>query len=256
MESNTKWIVTTFIALVVAFATMVTLIQNDQKYRSDKESDSTKIAIEITRLGYEAAALGLRRNDIDAVATQYAISAQQTQKAPLIGEPDYAPTAISLALESAAIASTRSYYDEQMQYLNATQTAFAQPPPTIAVTTNFVKTNIAEGSVPGVPETRMKLKLSADQLVMGTADKFQDSLDQNLPPFAVFVIYGPIDADITLPWGGWDQWRNATDSFVESELLKKIEQTKDNHPSDWRTRGIRVYRCHGSMENCSIEMYN
>ncbi len=100
--------------------------------------------------------------------------------------------------------------------------------------------------------TKMRLKLSEDQIVMGTADKYQDVIDQTLPPFAVFVIYGPIDEDIILPWGGWDQWRNATSSFIESELQKKIQQTKDNHPTDWMTRGINVYRCRGSILNCSI----
>ncbi len=157
-------------------------------------------------------------------------------------------------MQSLNIESTKQAIEDRQRQLEATQTAIAQSPPTIATIVKPIETNIPEGSIPGVPETRLRLKLSDDQIIMGTADKFQDSLDQHLPPFAVFVVYGPIDEDITLPWGGWDQWRNASSSLVESELRKKIEQTKENHPSDWITRGISVYRCRGSMHNCTIEM--
>lgn len=137
-----------------------------------------------------------------------------------------------------------------------------QPPPTTTpipvptstkvppTTAPMQEINIWEGSVPGVELTKGHLTLSENQIVMGTADKYQDVKDQNLPPFAVFIIYGRIDEDITVPWGGWDQWRNATPDFIERELLKKIQQTKDNHPTDWMTRGIQVYRCRGSVLNC------
>lgn len=132
----------------------------------------------------------------------------------------------------------------------------ATPAPAATPAPTATPAPIFEGSVPGVPETRHRLRLSANQLIIGTADRFQNVREQEspLPPFAVFAIYGPIDEEIILPWGGWDQWRHATDNLIEKELEKKIAQTKDNHPSDWRERGINVYRCRGSISNCSVEI--
>lgn len=117
-----------------------------------------------------------------------------------------------------------------------------------------VVSNVFQGSVTGSLETNVLLNLSDNQVIIGTADKYQDVKDKELPPFAVFVIFGPIDENISLPWGGWDQWLNATPSFIESELEKNIQKTKDNHPSDWMSRGINVYRCRGSVLNCTIEI--
>jgi len=37
-----------------------------------------------------------------------------------------------------------------------------------------------------------------------------------------------------------------------TELQKKIQHTKDNHPTDWMIRGINVYQCRGSVLDCTI----
>lgn len=124
----------------------------------------------------------------------------------------------------------------------------SEPMPTATIS------NIFQGSVTGTLETNVLLNLSDNQIIIGTADRYQDVKEQNLPPFAVFVIYGAINENITLPWGGWDQWLNATPNFIESELQKKIQQTKDNHSSDWMNRGINIYQCHGSVLNCTIKI--
>jgi hypothetical protein len=122
-----------------------------------------------------------------------------------------------------------------------------------APTPTAVISNVFQGSVAGTLETNVLLNLSDNQVIIGTADKYQDVKEQTLPPFAVFVIYGAINENINLPWCGWDQWLNATPSFIEGELQKNIQKTKENHPSDWMSRGINVYRCHGSVLNCTIE---
>ena len=100
----------------------------------------------------------------------------------------------------------------------------------------------------------MLLELSDNQVIIGTADKYQSVKEQTLPPFAVFVIYGAVNENISLPWGGWDEWMNATPSFIESELQKKIQQTKTSHSGDWMERGINIYRCHNAIFNCSVDV--
>jgi len=97
------------------------------------------------------------------------------------------------------------------------------------------------------------LVLAENEVAIGTADKFHDVLDQASPPFTVFLIRGPINEALTIWWGGWDIWENASQDHIATEIDKKIEEVKLGHPSDYETRGYRVVSCSGSLATCQIE---
>lgn len=97
-----------------------------------------------------------------------------------------------------------------------------------------------------------RLLLTEQEIAIGTADKYQDLLYQNLPPFTVFVIYGPLDEEINVFWGGWDSWENVSEDFINQKLNQKIEDVKRDHPTDWNSRGIRVIKCYGQVTNCKV----
>jgi hypothetical protein len=99
------------------------------------------------------------------------------------------------------------------------------------------------------PGTR-SISMSANETIIGTADRFQDTLDQLYAPYTVFVIYGPLETKLSIYWGGWDYWGNPSSEFVEEQLRDKIAEVKRNHSTDYQTRGIRMLRCSGQISNC------
>lgn len=134
MESRSRWIVGTAITLILAIAAVYTLFQNNNKNRLENEAAATTIAINQTQVALDAEQVELARADNSAFATANAISAQQLIPAPADGT-DYSPTATALAIQSTAIASTRTYIDEQKQQIDATQTAVVESRPTFTCTT-------------------------------------------------------------------------------------------------------------------------
>lgn len=94
------------------------------------------------------------------------------------------------------------------------------------------------------------LILASNQVTIGTADKFQDLLQYDYPPFTIFVIYGETNVQLSLYWGGWDLWENASDSFIEEQIHTKIQEVIDSHPNDYDKRGYRVIKCYGQVVNC------
>ncbi len=96
-----------------------------------------------------------------------------------------------------------------------------------------------------------KVVLNESEVIIGTADRFQDNLNDELNPrFTIFVIRGPLDADLQLWWGGWDIWENASPAHIRSELNKKVDEVKQSHPQDFAQRGYRVIDCLSGLGSC------
>jgi len=96
------------------------------------------------------------------------------------------------------------------------------------------------------------LSLSDNEIIIGIADRYQDSLDIYNPPFTIFVVYGPIETELSIYWGGWDIWENASEDHVENEIASKIDEVKGNHPDDYKTRGYRVIKCYSQVTDCEV----
>lgn len=94
------------------------------------------------------------------------------------------------------------------------------------------------------------LILASNQVAIGTADKFQDLLQYDKPPYTIFVVYGEVNIKLSIYWGGWDLWENASESFVDAQITKKIQEVISSHPNDYNKRGYRVVKCYGGIDNC------
>jgi hypothetical protein len=95
-----------------------------------------------------------------------------------------------------------------------------------------------------------QLLLTTNQVAIGTADRLQDVIDLYNPPFTIFVIYGSIDVELSMYWGGWDLWENASESFIDEQINDKIQEVISSHPTDYDTRGYRVIKCYKKVDNC------
>lgn len=134
------------------------------------------------------------------------------------------------------------------------------PLPTTVVPTNtpssLVVTNNLNCQYPPPIEDRgsRRLLLNANQIAVGTADRFQDVIDQTdpLPPFTIFAIYGPIDTELSIYWGGWDICDFATANDIDAMINQKVQDVIGYHPSDYKTRGYRVLECRGTTTDCTI----
>lgn len=96
------------------------------------------------------------------------------------------------------------------------------------------------------------ISLTAEEIIIGTADRFQDKIGEFNPEYTIFVIYGPLETDLSMWWGGWDEWENATADFIEEQIQQKIEEIKVTHEVDYQTRGYRVIKCYGQITSCEI----
>jgi hypothetical protein len=101
-------------------------------------------------------------------------------------------------------------------------------------------------------EGSAQINLLNNQVAIGSADKYQDLLNQDNPQFTIFVIRGPIDSEITIYWGGWDIWENISEEEILDEMTKKVDQLKIDHPDHYKTRGYRLISCESSIINCEI----
>ena len=138
---------------------------------------------------------------------------------------------------------------------SSTDTPFAPPPtatiqilPTVTPTFQLPERSLGHGQIveTGIGE----LILASNQVAIGTADKFQDVMQEVSPPFTIFVIYGEVNTQLRMYWGGWDLWENASDNFIEEQLHTKIQEVIGSHPTDYDKRGYRVIKCYGQVDNC------
>ena len=77
------------------------------------------------------------------------------------------------------------------------------------------------------------LSLSNGEILVGTADRFQEDVDlpeQPQPPCTAFVITGPMIIDVKIWWGGWDYHSNLNDEIIDNYLSQKKAECKKNHP--------------------------
>lgn len=94
--------------------------------------------------------------------------------------------------------------------------------------------------------------LASNQVAIGTADRFEDLLHDDYPPFTIFVLYGAANTQLSLFWGGWDLWENASESFIDEQVNTKIQEVISGHPTDYDKRGYRVIKCYSQVENCEV----
>lgn len=86
------------------------------------------------------------------------------------------------------------------------------------------------------------ISLAAGELIVGTADRFQEDVNKpGQPPCTAFLIRGPIEMDLTLWYGGWDHWANVYDAQLLETLLKQKEGELQQHQT-CPSRGIVIVR--------------
>jgi hypothetical protein len=102
----------------------------------------------------------------------------------------------------------------------------------------YIKSQRTFGAYPTYPVTRGPISLSEGELYVGTAVRFAArtygcntiDLKENIP-YTVFLIRGPIQIDIEIDNGGWDDWVNVYDeNFAKSLLEPKVNEVK-RHPN-------------------------
>lgn len=149
-------------------------------------------------------------------------------------------------------ANTKTVPTTEIPSLTSTAILITTPTPSSSATSYIpLPTPIAKG-FPNIQGNGTKhLILAAEDVAIGDADKYQDLLEQTDPQFTIFVIYGPIDTDISLFWGGWDQWGYASPAFITEQIQKKVDELKRNHPQDHKRRGYRIIECSGQITNCT-----
>lgn len=192
-----KRFATRIVALFAFLASLATIYQ----LKVQLDSKNEQINTQSNQATQEAKNYGLEKTrtvNIEKLGTLTVDLINQPIRPPSTGEDTFSPTATAPAQSKVSIEATIQAIEVQNQRIQSTQTAIAQIPIT-SVPVATKEFNVFEGSVPGVPMTTLRLRLSSDQIVMGTADKYQDVKDKNLPPFAVFVIYGPLDENLSMP---------------------------------------------------------
>lgn len=125
------------------------------------------------------------------------------------------------------------------------------PSPSLTTTVSSVQSVIAIANQTIENFGARQVSLAANEILIGTADRYQDFLDQKDSQFTVFVIYGPINTELSLYWGGWDQWMNASPEFIVEQLAIKVQEIQNNHPNDIKIRGYRIIECSGSVLTCN-----
>ncbi len=84
--------------------------------------------------------------------------------------------------------------------------------------------------------------LTDGELVVGTADRFQDSVSAaGQPPCTAFLIRGPVEMELKIWYGGWDQWANVySEEFAEVLLEQKLSELQRHQTCP--ARGIETVR--------------
>lgn len=127
-----------------------------------------------------------------------------------------------------------------------TPTATITATPTCDSTQDLIE--IGETSI----EYRGSEHVSIEQceLIVGTADRFTDVIDERLPPCTAFMIRGEAEVDLDIWWGDWKHYANATDDDAQTLLDGQISRLREEH-NTCPSRGIRTYVCTGT--SCEIE---
>ncbi len=159
----------------------------------------------------------------------------------------------------------RSFFEKEPSNISQpSETPFVFSQPTVQPTNTFIPTQFIPPTItptiqlPPMPMGHRQvadlgssdLILTSNQVAIGTADRFKDVLDMYNPQFTIFVIYGQINIQLQMFWGGWDLWENASENFIDSQIALKIDEVKSSHAGDYMTRGYRVIKCYGQVENC------
>lgn len=120
------------------------------------------------------------------------------------------------------------------------QYAMAAPTPQPTATT-IVLTPREVSNVKVQPVGTRQIDLQAGGLIVGTADKFQEDVALDQPECTAFLIRGPIQLQLTVWYGGWDQWENIFDDEAPEFLLQEKVQELQRHQT-CPARGIKVVR--------------
>ena len=196
MESKTRWVIGTSIALILAIAAVWGLLQTSNKNRSEIASEATSIAIDQTRLALDAEEVELARADNNAVATRNEGASQLLTSVPTDGS-DYSLTATALAIQATAIASTRTYIDERMHQIDATQTAVAESQPVFACTAEdyvppFNASSAPIGSEICIPRGAVAW-ISSDPAAISIPGLYEEVYGQGF----TFALFGPVKFTIS-----------------------------------------------------------
>ena len=101
------------------------------------------------------------------------------------------------------------------------------------------------------PGGERHITLTEGELIVGTADRFQDDVHvAGQPPCTAFAIRGPIDMDLRVWHGGWDHWANIYDEEVVEILLSRKVSELEQHET-CPSRGINVVRFPTFLPNSS-----
>ena len=86
------------------------------------------------------------------------------------------------------------------------------------------------------------VSLVKGELIVGTADRFQDDVDKaGQPPCTAFIIRGPIEIDLRIWYGGWDYWASVYDDGMAEVLLQRKVSELQQHLT-CPSRGINTVR--------------
>lgn len=97
----------------------------------------------------------------------------------------------------------------------------------------------------------VRLEIDQSDVAIGLAEGFQDVNESSNSPFTIFVIYGPVNADIVLLNGIWKVWGNASESFTQNEVDAQVTALKESRSDEFAARGYRVVECREQVESCT-----
>lgn len=124
----------------------------------------------------------------------------------------------------------------------STFTPIPMPTNNIPVPTNTSLPPLLDAHIKGYeniqPTGTRHISLGVGELIVGTADRFQDDVTATgQPPCTAFVIVGPIEMDLMVWYGGWDHWANVRDKEVPGILLAQKVSELEQHQA-CLSRGI------------------
>lgn len=96
------------------------------------------------------------------------------------------------------------------------------------------------------------LKLSEYDVVIGTADIFQDVLNNKDPTLTIFVNFGEADIAIALNNGEWYIWKNASEEFIEGQISQKIQYLKKTYRIEFDACGYKEFECYSQVSSCIV----
>jgi len=148
-----------------------------------------------------------------------------------VKNPVQTPTSILAATSTAAILITPTIISQTARTPSPTTA------PTLPGATPYIKgydTIQAYGT--------RHILLKKGELIVGTADRFQDDVTKaGQPPCTAFIIKGPIEIDLKIWYGGWNYWANVYDDEMAEVLLQQKVSELQQHQT-CPSRGINTVR--------------